>query len=150
MAENTETTETTVDPDEPKGLRKQLAEAHGRIKELNAEKLEGAYGELGLDTSKGFGKAIAKEYDGEVSKEALAGWLESEYDWKPEAVAPPANPVAAVINQTQAQIDAASEGAGSVPVTPTGAEALANAEAEGNYKQTMAIKSDQIANMFQR
>jgi len=150
MADSTEaTTDPTPDPDEPKGLRKQLAEAHGQIKTLKADNLQRAYGELGLDTTAGFGKAIAKEYDGETTKEAVASWLKEEYEWEPEAQAP-SHPAAQAIGAGQAQIDAASQGAGSVPITPTDAEALAQAEAEGNYKQTMAIKGNQIANMFQQ
>lgn len=144
-----ETTETTIDPDEPKGLRKQLAEAHGKIKELQAGNLEAAYTDLGIDTTKGFGKAIAKEYDGVASKDELAGWLKEEYEWEPKAPVE-TNPAAPVIAQTQAQIDAASEGAGSVPITPTDVESLSKAEADGDYRQTMAIKSNQIASMFDR
>jgi len=146
-----ETTETVEAPVEPKsegsGLRAQLEKTLAENRELKAEKLTDGLVAIGLNENDGLGKAIAKDYSGEYSKEAIAAFADTEYGHKFDT--PPAmTPQGAVIQQTQAQIDAASQGAGSVPVTPTGAEALASAEAEGNYKKTMAIKSDQIASMF--
>jgi len=146
MEETTETVETTVDPDEPKGLRKQLSEAHGKIKELQAKNLESAYGELGLDTSRGFGKAVAKEYDGEASKDALTGWLKSEYEWEPTPQVE-AHPQAQAITQGHEQLEQVAQTAGSV-VAPTQDEQLAAAEAAGDYTTTMGIKGQQVAKMF--
>jgi len=145
-----ETTETVEEPkSEGSGLRAQLEKTLAENKVLKAEKLTDGLTAIGLNEKNGLGKAIAKDYGGEYSKEAIAAYAREEYEHTFDA--PPATtPQAQAINTAQAQIDAASEGAGSVPITPTGAEALANAEAEGDYKKTMAIKSNQIANMFQQ
>ena len=138
--------DSTPDPDEPKGLRKQLGEAHAKIKELEADKLTAAFDEIGMDPTKGLGKAVAKEYDGEISTEALSQYIQDEYGVEPQAQAP-ADPVAQEIQTQQAAIDAASAGAGSV-VAPTQAELLAKAEAEGDVQTTMALKGQQVADMF--
>jgi len=143
-----ETTETSAE-ETGKGLRAQLEKTLAKNKKLEAREMTRSFNDLGLSLDKGLGKAIAKEYDGEITTEAIAAYADSEYDYTYEAP-PAANPQAQAIQQTQAQIDTASQGAGSVPVTPTELEALAAAEAEGNYKQTMAIKGNQIANMFQQ
>ena len=149
MGEATDTNETAEvkDQDEPKGLRKQLAEAHGRIKDLQAREMKRSFDELGLDTSKGLGKAIAKEYEGEITAEAIATYAKTEYDWTPEERTP-SNPLAGQIAQEQGKLDAVGQTAGSV-APPSEADALAKAEAEGDYQTAMAIKSRQIAAMFQ-
>ena len=146
-------------PNEPveetgKGLRAQLeksiASGHAKDEEnaaLKTQLLAGAYANIGLDPSKELGKAIAKEYQGEPTVEGLTKFAFDEYGYtKP---AGEAHPQAAAIAQGQAQVDAASQGAGSAPIAPTDAERLAEAEAKGDYQTTMAIKGAQIAAQFQ-
>ena len=143
-------TKTVIEPDTPesgKGLRSKLEEALAEVKQLKAEKMVGEFKEAGLDPTKGLGKAIAKEYDGEISKEAIQEYARSEYDWEPPVVEEP-NPVAQAIAQEQAALDQAGRTAGSV-VQPNQADLLAKAEAEGDYQATMNIKGQQVAQMFQ-
>jgi len=146
-----ETTPTTETPEEPKetggGLRKQLEATLAENKTLKAEKLEGSFKAIGLDPTQGLGKAIAKEYDGEISTEALAEYADSEYGHKFEAP-PELNPQVAQIAGEQAKLDQVGQTAGSV-APPTEADALAKAEAEGDYQTTMAIKGAQVARQFQ-
>ncbi len=139
-------------PEEAKGLRKQLEASLEREKGYRTQLLSTAYADLDLDPKTGLGKAIAKEYDGEASAEALAAFAKAEYDYvytKPEA-APELNPQAEVIAQAQAALDQAGQTAGSVPVAPTEGDTLAKAEAEGDYATTMAIKSQQVAEALTR
>ena len=136
--------EEQVETDEPKGLRKQLAEAHAEIKALKQEKLTGAFDALGLDPSKGLGKAIAKEYDGEPSPTALAEYAKAEYGWEPSAEE---NPVAGQINAAQQALDQVGQHAGSVPL-PNEKDELAQAEAAGETGKAFAIKSGQVASWF--
>ena len=144
------TTETTES--EGKGLRGQLEKSIGTVKDrddtiatLKTQLLAQAYVDLSLDPTKELGKAIAKEYDGEPTLEGLAAYAKEEYGYVPPAVATEVNPQVAVIGQEQAALDQAGEVAGSVPVAPTEGDALAKAEADGDYKTTLAIKSQQLA-----
>ena len=142
-----ETTDTGTEEETGGGLRRQLEATLAENRTLKADKLSGSFKEIGLDPTTGLGKAIAKEYDGEISTEALAAFADSEYGHKFEAQAE-THPQAQAINQGQAALDQAGQTAGSVP-TPTQADVLAKAEAEGDYSKTMAIKSAQVAEMFQ-
>ena len=143
-----EVTEPAVaDKDTGGGLRKQLEASLGREKQLRTTILTDAYKKLELDTNTGLGKAIAKEYEGEASFEALSDYAENEYGYKAPEVEPDAHPQAQQIAQEQTRADQISETAGSV-APPTQQEALAKAEAEGDYKTSMAIKSQQVAEMF--
>ena len=141
-----ETIETPAE-ETGKGLRAQLEKTIAENKSLKADKLTDGITAIGLNENDGLGKAIAKEYSGEYSKEAIASYAKEEYGHTFEAL-PVVNPQAAVITQGQAQVDAAAQGAGSAPIAPTQAEALAEAEAKGDYATTMAIKGQQVADMF--
>ncbi len=153
MAEATESTQSVQDaptgdakPDEARGLRKQLNEAHATIKQQRTDLLTPAYAKLNLDPETGLGKAIAKEYDGAASYDALAEFATKEYGHvAPEAS--PDHPQAQQVNLAQAQLDQVGEVAGTV--APLGRDdTLAKAEAEGDYGITMAIKGQQIADML--
>ncbi|GAG00928.1 unnamed protein product, partial [marine sediment metagenome] len=54
------------------------------------------------------------------------------------------------ITQGHEALDQVGQTAGSVPVTPTDGDVLAKAEAEGDYKTTMALKGQQMADMMQQ
>ena len=129
-------------PDDAKGLRKQLNEAHKEINDLNTKVLAPAYDKLGLDTKSGLGKAIAKEYKGEASFDALAKFASDEYGH----VAPENSgdhPDATAIAAGQAQLDAAGNVSGSIAPTDQLTD-LAKAEAEGDWATAMRIKADQV------
>ena len=140
-----ETTETPAE-ETGKGLRAQLEKTLAENKRLKADKLTDSLTAIGLNETNGLGKAVAKEYDGEYSQEAIAKFAFDEYGHtKP---AGESHPQAGQIAQETAQLDTASQGAGSVPVAPTNAEQLAEAEAKGDYQATMALKGQQVADMF--
>ena len=148
-AENTEATEQsdkTDKPEEARGLRKQLNEAHATIAKQRTDILTPAYEKLNLNPESGLGKAIAKEYEGEASFDALAKYAKDEYGHEFTPV-DNAHPQAAEIVQGQAALDQVGQTAGSV-VAPTEGDVLAKAEAEGDYVTTMAIKGQQLADML--
>lgn len=150
---DTDTTPTT-EPTEGKGLRaeleKRIASEKGKdetIATLKGRLLAGSYAEIGLDPSKELGLAIANEYDGETSTEGLAAFAKEKYQYVHTA-APEVTPQGAQIATEQARLDQVGQTAGSV-APPTEADALAKAEAEGDYQTTMAIKGAQVARQFQ-
>jgi len=151
MAENetAETTETTAQSDEKetgKGLRAQLEKTIAENRKLKAREMARSFDEIGLTPDKGLGKAIAKEYDGEISTEALLEYAKGEYGYEPpEREEQP--PIAGQITQEQARLDTVGQAAGSVK-TPTQAEILAKAEAEGDVNTSLNIKAQQLETMM--
>jgi hypothetical protein len=144
---DTETTEEVLtDPDEPKGLRKQLNESNAKLKKANAREMERAFSDIGLSADKLLGKAIAKEYEGEITAEAIAEYAKSEYGWEGTTVSE--HPEAETIAQGQAALDQVGQAAGSVPLTPTDGQKLAEAEAKGEYQKTLAMKGAEVASWF--
>jgi hypothetical protein len=112
---------------------------------LRAGQMTQAYKDAGLDPAMGLGKAIAKEYDGDMTPEALTEYARDEYGWTPPEA--PAHPQEQQIVTEQARLDQAGATAGSI-VTPTTDDELAKAELDGDWNRTMAIKGQQIADMF--
>ena len=127
------------------GLRKQLENSLAEVKELKADKRKRAFDDAGLDTTKGLGKAIHQVYEGEATKEAVVEFAKSEYDWTPPVS--DEHPQAQQIQTEQARADQLTDTAGSV-APPSTADQLAKAEAEGDYRTAMAIKSQQVESMF--
>jgi hypothetical protein len=107
--------------------------------------MKSAYAEIGLTSDNGLGKAIAKEYNGEPTTEALIKFAQDEYGYtKPVGED---HSEAQIIVAGQAALDQASEGSGSATPRAT-QDALAKAEAEGDNATRMAIKGKQVADWF--
>ena len=151
VEDTTDTTEqASVDEKETgKGLRAQLEKTLAENRKLKAREMTRSFSEIGLEPDKGLGKAIAKEYDGEISTEAILEYAKNEYAYTPP-VSDGAPPIAGQVAQEQARLDTVGQSAGSV-ATPTTNELLAKAEAEGNVQESLRIKAAQLeAMMFGR
>jgi len=83
--ETVEVEEAAAPKDEGKGLRKQLTASLDREKKYKTQLLDRAYEELKLDPTTGLGKAIAKEYEGEPTLDALAAYAKNEYEYEAPA-----------------------------------------------------------------
>ena len=142
----TEVTEEEAEKETGKGLRAQLEASIKREKKLKSTILDSAYEAIGLDTSTGLGKAISKEYEGEASQDALTQYAKDEYGWE-APIQETTHPQAEAIAQGTQQLEQIGQTAGSVS-TPTEGDNLAEAEAKGDYATTMALKSQQIVDMF--
>ena len=140
-----ETEETTQPENEAKGLRAQLETALDKLKAHDAKDRDRAFSDAGLDITKGVGKAVYKEYEGEMGKDEILAYASTEYSY--EAGEGVQHPQAEAIAQGQAALDQVGQTAGSV-ASPTQDDVLAKAEAEGDYGTTMAIKGQQVADMF--
>lgn len=140
--------EESDDPSEgmaPKPLRQAYNRTVAENRKLKAQIMETAYEDAKLDPATGLGKAIAKEYDGEPTKEALLAYAKEEYGY--ELAPTPENPQQEIIRQQQAALDGVT--VVSSPVVPLDEqEALAKAEAERDFDTAGAIKANQLAKLF--
>ena len=57
------------------------AKLHAELEALKAEKMDGIFNQMGLETSKGFGKALKQVYDGEATLEAVSEFAKAEYGY---------------------------------------------------------------------
>ena len=57
------------------------------LESLKTEKMDGIFQQMGLETSKGFGKALKQVYDGEANLEAVSDFAKAEYGYESGNVA---------------------------------------------------------------
>ena len=88
-----------------KQMRETIDRKDDAIKKLEAElasykdkEIDNVFGNLGLSTDKGFGKALKQVYDGPVDTESISQFAKDEYGWQPtgevqEVTQPEAEPV---------------------------------------------------------
>lgn len=85
--DNTETTEATTEADNAPvtnaDLNRYAKEQKARADAKHRELLELRFENLGLDPTKGLGKAVIGGYEGDTSKEAVAEYLKKEYEYTP-------------------------------------------------------------------
>ena len=93
------------------------------------------------------GKAIAKEYNGPASFDALAEFAQTEYGHVGPELDPDLHPQATEIHDETARLEQVAGAATSV-VPPTKGDQLQKAEADGDYGSTLAIKGQQLADML--
>lgn len=143
--EHTDTPET--DEGGPKALREALerakAEAAEARKEANAYKvraLEAAFREAGLDPAKGVGKAVAKEYDGEVTPEAIRAYAESEYGWEAPSQE---SAIAPVVREAQARVSSVQAESVSQPTSMIDQQ-IRDAEQSGDFAAAVALKTQKL------
>tara|TARA_Y100000590_G_scaffold404598_1_gene492253 strand:- start:425 stop:898 length:474 start_codon:yes stop_codon:yes gene_type:complete len=113
------------------------------LESLKAEKMDGIFNEIGLDVSKGFGKALKQVYEGEASVEAVTEFAKAEYGYEAgnvaqEEVTPPVEeqPV-----QDDARARVAALDANSQSDVPTDVlEDLQNIIAKGTPKDSIRAK----------
>ncbi|MEN8233780.1 MAG: hypothetical protein ABFR89_02515 [Actinomycetota bacterium] len=150
MTDTTETTEGTETTEAPEGgAPKELREAYKRSqaenKALKGQLMAGAFADAGLDPEKGIGKAIAKEYDGDMTADALRAYATDEYGVEfPEGSEHPQAP--AITAGTERLERVHSQSAPTVPLTQD--QALGKAEADKDYDTAGAIKAKQLENLF--
>ena len=73
-----------------KQMRETIDRKDDTIKKLEAElasykdkEIDNVFGNLGLSTDKGFGKALKQVYDGPVDTESISQFAKDEYGWEP-------------------------------------------------------------------
>lgn len=132
------------DSQSPKELREYAKRQSEQAAKYKGIALENSFAKIGLDPTKGLGKAIAKEYDGEPDAESLLEFAKTEYEYEPVAAD---HPNQQKIDAEQAKLDAVQ--VSSTSVTPDNeTELLRKASADGDLKTAGAIKAAQLRRKF--
>jgi len=139
--------------DAPENGVKQLREALDRKdeqnKKLEAElasykekEIDSVFGQIGLSTDKGFGKALKQVYDGPVNPESITQFAKDEYGFEPTGqVQDVTQPEPEPVVQDDARARVAALDANSTSVMPQGLdEQLANVMKNGTVKDQLRAK----------
>ena len=139
--------------DAPENGVKQLREALDRKdeqnKKLEAElasykekEIDSVFGQIGLSTDKGFGKALKQVYDGPVNAESITQFAKDEYGFEPTGqVQDVTQPEPEQVVQDDARARVAALDANSTSMIPQGLdEQLANVMKNGTVKDQLRAK----------
>jgi hypothetical protein len=139
--------------DAPENGVKQLREALDRKdeqnKKLEAElasykekEIDSVFGQIGLSTDKGFGKALKQVYDGPVNAESITQFAKDEYGFEQTGqVQDVTQPEPEPVVQDDARARVAALDANSTSVMPQGLdEQLANVMKNGTVKDQLRAK----------
>jgi len=88
-AESSETMQT-AEVKEPAELRAALDRANAKAAQYRDELMDSRLDAIGLKATEGLGKAIAKEYDGDMTVEALSAYAQAEYNHQGQVAEVPA------------------------------------------------------------
>lgn len=141
------TTNENEQPSGPPELRAALDRKTEEAKKYRGLLMQSAFSSLGFDPSKGLGKAIAKEFDGEPTVEAISAYAAEEYGWEPPSKeeTPPVQPTPqqAIQQPAQQRVDQAIQQS-----TPANANTLdqqiQDAEAKGDWITAMSLKTQKL------
>jgi len=119
------------------------AKLTAELEALKTEKMDGIFQQMGLETSKGFGKALKQVYDGEANLEAVSDFAKAEYGYESgnvaqEEVTPPVEeqPVQDDARARVAALDANSQS----DVPGDVLDKLQNIIAKGSTKDAITAK----------
>tara|TARA_R100000008_G_scaffold70079_2_gene47577 strand:+ start:12810 stop:13295 length:486 start_codon:yes stop_codon:yes gene_type:complete len=120
------------------------AKLKAELEALKTEKMDGIFQQMGLDSSKGFGKALKQVYDGEATLEAVSEFAKAEYGYEAgnvaqEEVTPPVEEQPAVVDDARARVAALDSNSESeVPMDVL--EQLQEIVAKGTPKDSIRAK----------
>lgn len=146
----TDQPEETTEKNPNAELRAHADRLQERVKALEAQLAGSTIRDLGLDPSKGMGKAILRTFDGDASdREALLAFAKDEYDVEvPNAETAQEEPISQEIETAQKQVAQVTGD----PVEPTGPadELAASAAKLGREGMTMSDVEADMALQLQR
>lgn len=148
----TEATEETPAPEEvqvvesgPKELRDALAREKAKNAKLSARVMKDEFAAIGLDPEQGLGKAIAKEYQGELDAEAIKEYAATEYGYEAPTTENPAQPAIDAGNARLEQVNNNTESL--EPATLQ--EKARKAAADGDMTAAANAKAELLRKKFQ-
>lgn len=147
----TEETATTEEPEVqviesgPKELREALAREKARNAKLSARVMKDEFAAIGLDPEKGLGKAIAKEYQGELEADAIKEWAAAEYGYEAPTTE---NPAQTQIDRGNDRLEQVQNNTESLE-PETLQERARKAAAEGDMTAAANAKAEMLRRQFQ-
>tara|TARA_A100001201_G_scaffold125653_1_gene110004 strand:+ start:29 stop:520 length:492 start_codon:yes stop_codon:yes gene_type:complete len=139
MSENIENTEGSVESDKNwKAIREENKALKEELVALQAKERDNLFEQVGLDRTKGVGKAADLMYEGDLEVNALKEFLSAEFG--EEVVSGQQDSIRSTINEGQNRLDALQQTAQSINETPNVADQIAQAQKTGRVRDSIASK----------
>ena len=139
MSENIENTEGSVESDKNwKAIREENKALKEELVALQAKERDSLFEQVGLDRTKGVGKAADLMYEGDLEVDALKEFLSAEFG--EEVVSGQQDSIRNTVNEGQNRLDALQQQAQTINAAPNVQEQIAQAQQTGRVRDSIASK----------
>jgi len=139
MSENIENTEGSVESDKNwKAIREENKALKEELVALQAKERDSLFEQVGLDRTKGVGKAADLMYEGDLEVDALKEFLSAEFG--EEVVSGQQDSIRNTVNEGQNRLDALQQQAQAINEAPSVADQIAKAQETGRVRDSIASK----------
>jgi hypothetical protein len=139
MSENIENTEGSVESDKNwKAIREENKALKEELVSLQAKERDSLFEQVGLDRTKGVGKAADLMYEGDLEVNALKEFLSEEFG--EEVVSGQQDSIRNTVNEGQNRLDALQQQAQAINETPSVSDQIAQAQKTGRVRDSIASK----------
>ena len=139
MSENIENTEGSVESDKNwKAIREENKALKEELVALQAKERDSLFEQVGLDRTKGVGKAADLMYEGDLEVDALKEFLTAEFG--EEVVSGQQDSIRNTVNEGQNRLDALQQQAQAINEAPSVADQIAKAQETGRVRDSIASK----------
>ena len=139
MSENIENTEGSVESDKNwKAIREENKALKEELVALQAKERDSLFEQVGLDRTKGVGKAADLMYEGDREVDALKEFLSAEFG--EEVVSGQQDSIRNTVNEGQNRLDALQQQAQAINEAPSVADQIAKAQETGRVRDSIASK----------
>jgi len=139
MSENIENAEGSVESDKNwKAIREENKALKEELIAYQSKERDNLFKQVGLDRTKGVGKAADLMYEGDLEVNALKEFLSEEFG--EEVVSGQQDSIRNTVNEGQNRLDALQQTAQAINDTPNVADEIAKAQQTGRVRDSIASK----------
>ena len=139
MSENIENAEGSVESDKNwKAIREENKALKEELIAYQSKERDNLFQQVGLDRTKGVGKAADLMYEGDLEVNALKEFLSEEFG--EEVVSGQQDSIRNTVNEGQNRLDALQQTAQAINETPNVADKIAKAQQSGRVRDSIASK----------
>jgi hypothetical protein len=139
MSENIENADSSAGDDKNwKALREENKALKDALVSYESKERDDLFKQVGLDRTKGVGKAADLMYEGDLEVEALKGFLTEEFG--EEVVSGQQDSIRNTVNEGQDRLDALNQSAQAINNAPNIQEDLAKAQQTGRVRDSISSK----------
>jgi hypothetical protein len=139
MSEEVTNTDSSVEEDKNwKAVREENKALKEELVSLQAQERDSLFEQVGLDRTKGVGKAADLMYEGDLEVNALKEFLSEEFG--EEVVSGQQDSIRNTVNEGQNRLDALQQQAQAINEAPSVADQIAKAQETGRVRDSIASK----------
>jgi len=147
MSEEINDTDSSVSGEDKnwKAIREENKALKEELVKYQTQERDNLFNQIGLDRTKGVGKAADLMYEGDLEVNALKAFITEEFG--EEVVSGQQDSIRNTMNEGQSRLDALNQSAQAINATPSYQEQIAQAQQSGRVRDSIASKINALNNL---